>query len=142
MFGLVQFGDDLLIIFGLMQFGDDLDSVRTTYLALNSQLVSELPLLIQVNVILYSISFPTFCPSISMPLFASLFVSPSELEYCFHSLGFLISLFLLTSFLHRFFSYTLYHNGCYGTDTPCTCIFGGSVRVPIDRVLCTTLRLL
>jgi|688.fasta_scaffold1011390_1 uncharacterized membrane protein YcgQ (UPF0703/DUF1980 family) len=62
-FGLVQFGYALLILFGLMQFGDDLDNVRTTYLALNSQLVSELPLLIQVNVTLYknySLLFSTF----------------------------------------------------------------------------------
>jgi hypothetical protein len=63
-----------------MQFGDDLDSVRTTYLALNSQLVSELPLLIQVNLKLYYICFPTFRLSISVPLFASHSFHPVNLN--------------------------------------------------------------
>ena len=60
----------------MFQVGEDLETVKTTYLALNSQLVTELPVLVQVNK-----SSPPVCSLISVVLLALSFFKLRKQEY-------------------------------------------------------------
>ena len=60
----------------MFQVGEDLETVKTTYLALNSQLVTELPVLVQVNK-----SSPPVCSLISVVFYSPVYLLDSILLF-------------------------------------------------------------